>query len=176
MPKQETSRRVIALAAMTADGRIARYLDEPVTWTSHEDKKLFVDVTKRAGVVVVGRQTFETFPKPLPGRLQVVLTSEPERYTDIPGLVEHRRGEPKEVLAELWQRGYTEVVVAGGASVYAAYLRAGVVDELWLTVEPLLFGQGIPLLGERVQDVQLKLLDVVRLNESSIHLRYAVVR
>jgi dihydrofolate reductase len=50
------------------------------------------------------------------------------------------------------------------------------VDEIWLTVEPLLFGGGTPLLAARV-DVRLALLASERLNAAgTLLLRYRVVR
>lgn len=172
----QTSRpRVIALAAITADGKIARAPGDPANWTSREDKRMFVAATKKAGAVIVGRTTFETFPQPLRDRLQIVLTSTPERHQPRDDGVEYRRGEPDVILAELARRGYTEVALIGGAKVYAAYLGAGLVDELWFTIEPLLFGRGVSLCGDGMDaDVQLRLQDVVRLNEQSVQLRYGV--
>jgi riboflavin biosynthesis pyrimidine reductase len=56
------------------------------------------------------------------------------------------------------------------------FLAAGLVDEIWLTVEPLLFGGGTPLLAARV-DVRLELLASEKLNAAgTLLLRYRVVR
>jgi dihydrofolate reductase len=68
------------------------------------------------------------------------------------------------------------VVIGGGASVYRAFLEAQLVDELWLTVEPLTFGAGVSLLGDTPLDLRLALLSVERLGEQSVHLRYLVER
>lgn len=174
-PTPQRRPHVIALAAITADGKIARGAGDPATWTSREDKRMFVSVTKRAGAVVVGRTTFETFPQPLRDRLQVVLTSSPDRYTSTPGIVEYHNGAPAEVLSALAERGFAEVVVAGGARVYAEYLGSGSVDELWLTVEPMLFGRGISLCEAGLPaDVRLQLREVVRLSEHTVQLQYGV--
>ena len=53
--------------AITADGKIAKSSDHFPDWTSKEDKKMFVEVTKEHGVVIMGDKTFFTFPKPLAG-------------------------------------------------------------------------------------------------------------
>ena len=70
--------KVILIMAQTADGKIARASDELVDWTSKEDKRFFIDKTKEAGVMVMGSNTYRTIWRPLPGRLNVVLTSHPE--------------------------------------------------------------------------------------------------
>ena len=50
-------------------------------------------------------------------------------------------------------------------------MKAGLVEELVLVVEPVLFGQGLPLLKEDL-DRELVLLDVKKLNESTVQLHY----
>ena len=166
--------RVIALAAMTADGRIAGHASDSVEWTSREDRRMFVRVTRRAGVVVMGRATYDTLPGPLAGRLVVVLTRHPEHHTTRPGEVEFTSAMPAEVVADLAGRGFGEIVVAGGAEVYTAFLETGQVDELWLTIEPLLFGAGLPLVHRAPPGLRLRLAEVVRLGENTVQLHYRV--
>ncbi len=155
--------RVLILAAITVDGRIARGDAEFTGWSSREDKRLFARTSREAGVVVMGRRTFETLPAPLPGRLNVVLSH--ERPATLPDGVEYTAEPPEQVIASLAQRGFESVVIGGGASVYRAFLEAKLVDELWLTVEPLTFGAGISLLGDAPLDLRLSLLSVERLGE-----------
>lgn len=47
-------------------------------------------------------------------------------------------------LAELYGRGVRHVLVEGGPRIAAAFLRAGVVDELFSYVAPLILGDGSP--------------------------------
>ena len=61
------------VAALTADGFLAKDKNQVSTsWNSSDDKKHFIELTKRAGVVVMGSTTFETFNKPLKDRLNIV--------------------------------------------------------------------------------------------------------
>ncbi|MCL5782229.1 MAG: dihydrofolate reductase, partial [Patescibacteria group bacterium] len=53
------------IAALSADGYIARDEHHPAFWTSKEDKKRFVELTKRAGVVIMGSTTYTTIARPL---------------------------------------------------------------------------------------------------------------
>jgi dihydrofolate reductase len=135
---------VSLIAAQTTDGFIARESHETsISWTSREDKKRFVALTKRAGVMVMGRTTWETIGKGLPERLIIVYSRRvpPE---PIDG-VEWTTFPPQMLLQNLEKRGFAEVAICGGGEVYDLFLREGLVDRIYLTIEPIAFGQGIRL-------------------------------
>ena len=167
--------KILLLAAVTLDGKIARNEHHFVDWSSKEDKRMFMQTSKRAGVVILGNNTFKTFPSPLPGRLHVVLTHRPEMEQSTPGQVEYTNAPPHDIVADLESRGYTEAVLTGGAQVNALFLSAGLVDEVWLTVEPLIFGQGVDLFRGAELNVRARLIHMEQLNDGgTLHLRYAV--
>jgi dihydrofolate reductase len=91
--------KVIMMMAMTLDGKIARDEKQLANWTSSADKKLFVEVSKECGVIMMGENTFRTFPKPLPGRLNVVFSYNPGE--DIEGSLLWVQGDPKQILKDL---------------------------------------------------------------------------
>jgi len=68
------------------------------------------------------------------------------RAHDLPGL-----------LDELWAADVRSVLVEGGAAVAAAFVRAGLVDELHAHVAPLLLGEaGLPLLtGDGIDTLEV---------------------
>jgi dihydrofolate reductase len=84
-------------------------------WHLPEDLRLFKQLTG-GGTVVMGRRTWESLPerfRPLPGRVNVVLTTDPSWSAD----GAQRAGSVADVLAaspDCW--------VIGGAAVYAAFL------------------------------------------------------
>jgi dihydrofolate reductase len=166
--------RVLLLAVITLDGKIARNAHEFSGWSSREDKRLFARASREAGVVVMGRSTYETMPRPLPGRLNVVMTRQPPAIA--PEGVEFTSDPPERIVERLAMRSYSAIVVAGGAQVYRAFLEAGVVDELWLTVEPLTFGAGVSLLGDVSLELRFTLLEAQRMGENTVHLRYAAAK
>jgi dihydrofolate reductase len=96
--------------------------------------------------LLVGRSTWETvadFPEwPYAGKRVVVLTRRP-----LPALHGESTlaGTPAEVLARLEALGARRVYVDGGA-VVSQFLAAGLLDELTVTVVPLVLGDGIRLL------------------------------
>jgi diaminohydroxyphosphoribosylaminopyrimidine deaminase / 5-amino-6-(5-phosphoribosylamino)uracil reductase len=56
--------------------------------------------------------------------------------------VASRTHDPAVVLAELHARGVRHVLVEGGPTLAAAFLRAGLVDEVHAYVAPVLIGSG----------------------------------
>lgn len=165
--------KVFIIAALTADGFIGRTAEHLADWTAPEDKKLFVRLTKEAGVMVFGSRTFATIGRALPGRRSIVLTSDPKAIT-AEG-VETSKEPVVELVQRLQGEGVAGLAVCGGASVYTQFMKAGVVDELYLTVEPVVFGSGIPLFTEPLE-TSLSLLESEKLNQNTILLHYAVNR
>ncbi len=164
--------KVFLIAAITADGFIAKDKNQVSTaWNSAEDKKHFVELTKRAGVVVMGSTTFETFGRPLKDRLNIIYsksgkTFEGTETTDL---------SPKELIASLEERGMSEVAICGGSAIYTLFMEAGVVDTLYLTIEPVIFGNGIKLFNKPL-DTKLELVAERKTDTGTIFLEYKVLK
>ncbi len=162
------------IAAVTIDGFIARSADQISTnWTSEADKQFFINKTKQAGVMVMGRKTFETIGRALPKRLTVVMTSDVGKITDNwPTFedIQHRKGQvvytnltPQRIIAKLKQLHYPSIAICGGASIYTQFIQLNLVNKLYLTVEPVVFGLGIKLFNKDLL-IQLKLISSKKLN------------
>jgi len=168
------------MMAMTADGKIAKSSDHFPDWTSREDKKMFLDVTKKHGIVIMGEKTFKTFPKALPDRLNVVFTLEknprliggqaPETEN-----VKFVSGDVGKVLEELENMGYKSAILGGGAFLNTQFLEKKLIDEIWLTIEPKIFGDGLGIFGGDF-DIDLKLLSIDKINDDSLVLKYKVLK
>jgi dihydrofolate reductase len=163
---------IILMAAVTLDGKIARHAAHLSDWTSPEDKKLFRAETRRAGVIIIGHNTFRTLRRPLPGRLHIVLTRDLADKVSIPGVVEYTTAAPATIAADLAGRGFERAVLVGGAQVNALFLAADLVDELWLTVEPVIFGQGVGLFAGLAFDRRARLISLTPLNADAFQARY----
>ncbi|MFA6131304.1 MAG: dihydrofolate reductase family protein [Patescibacteria group bacterium] len=163
--------QVSLLVATSVDGRIAREASQLADWTSREDKKFFVAKSKAAGVVIMGRTTYETIGRPLPNRLNVVLTRDTTGYENQPGLLEYSSKSPRDVLAELDARGFKDVVIGGGSSVYSQFLKERLVTDLYITVESLLFGAGIPFV-DGAEERKLHLVSSEQIGPESVLLHY----
>ena len=165
--------KIILMMAMTADGKIAKTSDHFPDWTSKEDKKYFFETTKAHGIIIMGEKSFKTFSKPLPDRLNVVFTLEkdlPEQEN-----VKWVSGEPEKVLKKLENMGYKSAILGGGAYLNSQFLQKKLIDEIWLTIEPKIFGDGLGIFGGDY-NIDLKLINFEKINENSVVVKYEVVR
>ncbi len=160
--------KTFIIAAMTADGLIARDKKHSAFWTSKEDKIRFVELTKRAGVVVMGSSTFETLPRPLSERLNIVYS----RTKNFDG-AETTQDDPTTLIKKLEGRGFKEVAICGGSEIYTLFMKAKVVDKIYLTIEPLVFGKGIKLFNDEIT-AQLKLVSITNTQINTVLLEYDV--
>jgi len=164
--------KLTLMMAITADGMIARDSAHFPDWTCRADKLMFKELTQAAGVVIFGSRTYDTIGKPLPGRLNVILTRHPERYSPADGL-KFSSDPPERVLAELGRKGYEEAILEGGATISTLFVKSGLVDEILLTISPKIFGQGMTLFAEPL-DLDLALNSVRQLETNSVVLKYTV--
>jgi dihydrofolate reductase len=109
LPSEET--RHITLVAAYADNRVIG-ADGGIPWHLSEDFAHF-KATTMGGVLVMGRATYESIGRPLPGRTTIVVTRDPAWCAD-GVLVAHSLGEALDLAAE--QPGETFVV--GGSQIY----------------------------------------------------------
>ena len=165
--------KVILLMAMTLDGKIARDERHFPDWTGSDDKKLFVRITKKAGVIIMGSKTFDTIGEPLPERKNIVLTRDRSRESKQADLVFTGRP-PGSILRDLEKEGYNEVVLAGGSIVNSLFARANLIDEIVITIAPRVFGTGISLFADEL-DLQLELMEVEKLDSKHVLLKYRVI-
>jgi dihydrofolate reductase len=96
-------------------------------WRLSSDLKRFRELTM-GHHIIVGRKTFESIGKPLPGRQTIIVTRN-ERYRPEGCLIAHSV-EGGIRLAQ--ERGESELFVCGGAEVYAQSL--GLADRMYLTL------------------------------------------
>jgi dihydrofolate reductase len=122
--------RITVVAAVADNGVIGNRGDIP--WHVPADFAHFKALTM-GHVLVMGRATYDSIGRPLPGRTTIVLTRDP-RWSADGVLVASSLDDALDLAAEL----PGEVFVAGGAGVYAAALdraHALVLSEIHLSPE-----------------------------------------
>ena len=168
---------VFIITAISADGFIARDSHHPAVWTSKEDKKRFVELTKRAGVVVMGLNTYRTLPKPLKDRLNIVYSNDTDFNAKVQAEkvenLEITSADPKDLIQDLEKRGFKEVAICGGSQIYTTFMKTGLVHSLYLTIEPILFGQGMNIFKES-GEYNLELISSQTTPTGTILLEYKV--
>lgn len=169
--------KVFIAATMTVDGFIGESTaHHTMDWRSKSDGRSFSRLVTWAGVMVMGSTTYNTFKvKRAPfGQRLIVYSHHPENVT--PGEnVEASNEVPRALVERLGAEGYKGLAICGGMQINTLFWEAGVVDELYLTVEPHVFGKGVPLLDTAVA-ARLELLDTTTHHDGAVRLHYAVVR
>lgn len=166
--------KVILLMAVTADGMIAKDSSQLVDWSGKADKKYFVEVTKNAGVMIMGSKTYDTIGRPLPGRKSIVMTRNKDRQSNDDNLVFTDRP-PARILEDLEKEGYQSAALIGGAKINTLFMAQNLVDEIHLTIVPLFFGKGLTLFAQDL-DFELELIDVNSIGKSHLLIRYRVTK
>ena len=161
--------------AVTADGKIAKDSNHFPDWTSREDKQFFARESKKAGAVIVGGKTFDTFPAPLKDRLNVIVTAD-KGYKNIPDEVKiYYKKSPAFIKKDLAEMGFKKAILGGGAFINGLFLKNKAVDEIIIIIAPKLFGKGLSLVEYFDLDYNLKLLETYKINDDSVLLKYKVL-
>ncbi len=161
---------------MTLDGRIAKDHNHFTNWTSPEDKTFMRALLARCDVIVVGHNTYKTAQKPLSKRNCIVLTrsvNEPKR--SLPNLL-FCNPEKTNLAGLISSLGHHRVAVLGGTQTYTYFLKHNLLDDLYLTIEPVVFGTGLPLFEGTFNIRRLRLVSTRKLNTTgTLLLHYSTV-
>ena len=143
-------------AVVSADGFIARRAGEhPGTWASAEEQARFLAELATYDWAFMGRTTHETAFRP--DRRRVVFSrsaNAPDWCQNNHLWVDPARVGLEKILAALAPvRPPRRCVVLGGVAVHDWFLERDLIDRIDLTIEPLRFGAGLPLLTGQRGDV-----------------------
>ena len=97
-------------------------------------------------------------------RRKYVLSHRPADSEDYGQSATVLRGNAEDVYRVVASEGNRRVALLGGPTVNHQFLAAGLVDEIYLTVEPVLLGTGLSLSSDAL-DNRLRLIETIRLNQ-----------
>ena len=174
--------RVTLIAAQSLDGFISKHDIPGSDFASTADQTHLRASLAAFDCSIMGAETYRTSRTQIrermtSPRLRIVLTRCPQAFSAdaLPGRLEFSSASPQKLLAELRARGLGCCALLGGAQIHSLFLAAALIDELWLTVEPLLFGRGTPLLSSPA-DTRLRLRSEEKLAADTLLLKYEVLR
>ena len=157
--------RFFAFAAASIDGRIARDPLSGTNWTSKEDWLFFQKKLEQMDAVISGHNTFRVAEKSLRKRNTIVLTSR-TRALKTEGKVVFLNPKTEGLPQLIKSRGCKKVGIVGGSKTYDYCLRNGMLDVLYLTIEPYVFTEGVPLFsGRDFKKYKFVLKSVKKLNQ-----------
>ncbi|EMR04822.1 dihydrofolate reductase [Cesiribacter andamanensis] len=110
-----------------ADNRVIGK-DNGLIWHMPHDLRFFKETTS-GHYVIMGRKSYESLNKPLPGRLNIIVTRN-RGYFKENCLVMNSLEAALELAAQQQQQ---EVFILGGGEIYQQALDKGLVDRIYLT-------------------------------------------
>ena len=182
---------MISVVVSSIDGFITQHGSGSTSWASPEDQKHFFGLLRSCDVSVMGGETYRASRSAILSevvagrdrdiahgaapRRRIVWTRNPTTYEadGVPGLLEFTNDPLDAVVSGLRRDGHVRCVVLGGGEVYGAMLAADLIDEIVLTVEPVVFGTGVRHTGTgHVINARFSLASVDHLNQNTLLLTY----
>jgi dihydrofolate reductase len=162
---------------ISANGIIARENGEE-DFLSHENWLEFLRLANKSKSFVWGRKTYEavkTWDKRYFNELakfkKVILSHNQFLKLDTGFTLANS---PQQVIDILTKEDYEEVIITGGSTNNSAFMKAGLVDEVILNIEPTILGKGILLFKPDDFEYRLNLIEIKQLKDEIIQLRYSV--
>lgn len=167
--------KVILYMAISLNGMIAKS-DDDTSWISKEEWDSYSLTVRTAGNLIVGHRTYGILTKQPEFSefkdVKLVVVAEKDFQTLSPNhLVAHSTKEALKFLSD-----FEQVVVAGGGTLNASFVEENLVDEIYLDIEPIILGKGIPLFRDKNFERKLKLLEQKKITDNEIQLHYQVLK
>lgn len=155
----ENARKVSLFISTSLDGYIARE-DGSIDWLFDDQDYGYALFYEDMDTLIMGRHTWESLKEagdyPYEGKKAFVFSSKETAspHPDVTFVTESIES----WLAQAKQENGGTIWLMGGAKLVDECLQAGLVDELTLSVHPILLGQGIPLYRGRQPETPLELV------------------
>lgn len=167
--------KVILYMAISLNGMIAKS-DDDTSWISKEEWDSYSLAVRNAGCLIVGHRTYNILTKQPEFSefkdVKLVVVAHDNFKTLAPNhLIAHS---PKEALELL--KDYKEVVVAGGGALNASFFEENLIDEVFIDIEPIILGQGIPLFRDKDFERNLRFLGQKKITDNEIQLHYEALK
>jgi dihydrofolate reductase len=173
--------KTILVFVSTLDGKVTKWNDPFVgKWTSKSDQEYFSKIWKGSELIITGSSTFDADPKSHhTSHLILVMTHRPADYKrfEVLGRLEFSDESPIQLYKRFEKEGYERMTVVGGPHIATSFLKEQLIDELWLTIEPKIFGTGSNFAVDEELDISLKLLSCEKVNEQgTLITKYAIIK
>ncbi|MDD4970181.1 MAG: dihydrofolate reductase family protein [Paludibacter sp.] len=172
-----TQRKVILYIAMSLDGYIATP-DNGLEFLSLVEEKdqdySYKDFVNTVDTVIVGRKSYDKvlsmgLEYPHTDKDLYIITRTPRPTV---GSTTFYTGDLKELVSDLKRNVGKDIYVDGGAEIANEMLSENLIDEFYISVIPILLGNGISLFNNSRPQVRLKLISTKSYNKGLVQLHY----
>lgn len=149
---------------MSMDGVVAvDHMHDIRAFSSREDRAFFLDSIRNYDGIIVSSRTFVKDASP--GTRRVILTHSAPAEGGPDPLNIYMSGDERRICEKMWDLGFKKAALAAGPSTCLSFLRAGLVKDLYLSIEPVALGSGIRLFTDEKFVSRWTLIESRRLNE-----------
>lgn len=144
--------RVVMAAVISKNRLLTDGMKQPSQWASKEDQDFFRELKATFPVIIMGRKTYDPIEKQLQndGIKRIVLTHRP-LVSSSPN-IESYSGALSELIDRL-SADYDSCLLLGGGDIYGQAMKNKLIDEAYVTIEPVIFETGTQLFGSYPYDL-----------------------
>ncbi len=173
----KNKRKVILYIATSLDGFIATKDDNidflSIVQEEGEDYG-YADFIKTVDTVIMGRRTYDKVLSfgigfPHAHKETYIITRTNREPID---KINFYTGDLKELVEKLKAVNGKDIFIDGGAKVVNELLKNNLIDEFYISVIPVLLGDGIPLFSDGRSELNLKLVSSTSFNKGLVQLHY----
>ena len=167
--------KTIMYPAISLDGFIAKPDGDSFSWVNQEDEARYDEAVKRYGCVLAGHKTYEEYKEDFHSKKNVVsyICTNSSRADE--GNIKFINGTPQEMLNKIEEQGFSEIIICGGGEINGLFASAGLVKEIFISIQPVVLGKGIPLFGPHKPMLKLQLLSTNQDIKGVIQNHYKVI-
>ncbi|AKG23537.1 dihydrofolate reductase family protein [Calothrix sp. 336/3] len=168
--------KITLFIASSLDGFIARENGE-IDWLFTDADYGYTEFYDSIDTIMMGRKTYEqilTFPEyPYPGKTAYVFHRSPHLYNHpdvifinqnlldfVPNIIPNSKG--------IW--------LVGGGEIFHEFLKLNLIDEIILSIHPIILGTGIRLFLNSPDQINLKLNASQKYDSGLVQIHYTVMK
>ena len=169
-----TRRKVILYVAVSLDGYIARD-DGSIDWLAGEDTDPnHQTFYQQIDTTLMGRKTYEqirSFPGEFPYRktINYVFSREKQQSNEF---VQFINDNVEEFVKRLKEEDGKDIWLIGGAQLNTTLLNVHLIDQMIVTIAPIILGKGIPLFTSQAIEQKLNYSDTQILSDGYVQIKY----
>jgi len=167
-------RKIVAGFAISLDG----YIEGPngeYDWIVMDKDFDFAEHMKRFDTFLIGRKSYENLLQSgnisFPGVTCYVFSNSLDTVDKNFILL---NGDIKKSVSDIKKQDGKDIAVYGGANLLSTLLDLNLIDELNMSIIPIILGQGKPMVDMLKQRVHLTLIDTIKFSSGTIQLIYQV--
>lgn len=172
--------------ATSLDGFISRsdgsidWLNEASALVPEGEDTGYGEFMSSVDALVIGRNTFEqvlSFGEWPYGSTPVIVLSRQLKSlpNDVQDTVSLTADDPEKLVQRLSAQGLNHLYIDGGLTIQS-FLAEGLIDEITITIIPILLGEGKPLFGPLPEDVKLEHISSQAFEFGFVQSKYHVVK